>query len=374
MNQAIVIFSGYNMRAIVAFCRTAANLNIPVHILAASATDPIFDSRYSHAVVQTRESADLCIDKVVPWLEAIRRSADYERLVILPTSEFLNQFLLKNRSALELAGCLIPLVDDVLYDRISNKHSFARLCTEHGLAVPREFNSLPSQLPFVAKPLQYASRRDGKQLKPWLLTSDSILEKFRQTEEPDEFFYQELAVGRSFYLMFFISSTDHHVLFSQENLIQQCNGGSMVASRKSSVHTQPIAQQYLQMFKALDFWGLVMVELKETSRGFLMIEANPRFWGPMQLVVDNGVPIITQFLAECGFSIDLSNSHLASAQPDGAEFYFWSGGLTNAAQPLILHNYTEQTFLLDYPELIKRDVYLREDTLNLYAREIREQR
>jgi hypothetical protein len=362
------------MRAIVAFCRTAARLNVPVHILAASETDPIFDTNYSQWVFRTRESAALCIDQVASWMEAIRQSGNYDRLVVLPTSEFLNQFLLNNRAALELAGCLIPLVDRALYNQISEKRSFVQICIEYQLPVPRGFESLPAHLPFAAKPLHYASRRDGRQLKPWLLTSESLLEEFHKLEDPDEFFYQELAVGRSLYLKYYISRTHHDVLFSQENLIQQCNGGSMVVARKSTLHKHPIAGQYLQMFRQLGFWGMIMVELKETPEGLLMIEANPRFWGPMQLVVDNGIPMITQFLNECGLPVDPSSAAPLSWQPPEAEFYCWSGGLTKAAQPLILHNYTERCFLQDYPDLIQNDVFLRDDTLPLYAREIREQR
>jgi len=232
---------------------------------------------------------------------------------------------------------------------------------------------MPSELPFVAKPLHYASSQSDKQPKPWLLTSQSLLDQFKQQEHIEDFFFQELAVGKSTYLLYFVSKSDDDVLFSQENLIQQCNGGSIIAARKSSAHTQPIARQYLQMFKELGYWGVLMVELKETSDGYVMIEANPRFWGPLQFVVDNGVPIISQFLVECGFPIESPSGNAADGQAPHAEFYFWSGGLTRSAQPLILHNYTDRCFLADYPNLIRQDVYLRDDTADLYVAEIRKQ-
>lgn len=358
------------MRAVVAFCRHAVRRKIPFHILAASKQDPVFQTQYRDAVFLTRDCPELDIANALAWFKAIRRKTGCDRLVILPTSEFLNRFLLEHQSTLERAGCQVPLVRDQLYHQISDKHAFARICVEHNLAVPREFESMPSQLPFVAKPLRYASTQTGKQLKPWLLTSASRLEQFEQQEQIDDFFFQELAVGKSIYLLYFVSRTGNDVLFSQENLIQQCNGGSIIAARKSTAHHEEIAQAYLQMLKQIGFWGLVMIELKATSSGYQMIEANPRLWGPLQFVVDNDVPILTQFLVECGFSVP---SNPLPVTPGGAEFYFWSGGMTASAQPFIVHNDAERCFLNDYPALIRNDVYLRHDTLDLYASEIRKQ-
>jgi hypothetical protein len=34
------------------------------------------------------------------------------------------------------------------------------------------------------------------------------------------------------------------------------------------------------------FYGLVMIEVKEYDNQFYMIEANPRLWGPSQLILD----------------------------------------------------------------------------------------
>lgn len=370
MNQAVLIFSGFNTRAVVAFCRSATRLNVPFHILASSEQDPILMTPYASSVYLTRENLSLEPAAVIGWIEGIRKANHYDRLVVLPTSEFLNRFLLENRAALENAGCYVPLASMELYKQVSGKQSFAELCSQFGLAAPQEFNTMPTKVPFVAKPRRYASTRTGKQLKPWLLTSAELVERFRQCEIPDDFFFQEMATGRSVYLLYYVSRTDQDVLYSQENLMQQCNGGSIIIARRSTSHEQPIAQQYLKMFKELGYWGVLMLELKDTPEGYVMIEANPRFWGPFQFVIDNRVPILDQFLIECGFELEPA---IDSSEPGDIPYYFWSGGMTHASQPLAFHNYCEQQFLADYPDLIRSDVYLRDDSLQIYSSEIRRQ-
>ena len=365
------MFSGFNIRAVVAFCRFATRWKIPFHIVAVSENDPIFQTAYAKHVFLIRDSSELCDKQVLKWMNEIRTLNRLDRVVVLPTSEYLNRFLLLHRSTFEDAGHVIPLAESSLYDQLSDKKSFAEICQKHGLGIPREFDSQPVQLPFVAKPLRYASTKTGKQLKPWLITNEDEQAEFQGKEVEADFFFQEYVQGKSIYLLYYVSSTDSDVCFSQENLIQQSNGGSIVAARTADAHFAPVADDYLKMLKSLGFHGVIMVELKQTNGQYTMIESNPRFWGPIQFVIDQGVPIVRQFMTELGFD-NMSKCQTVPV-PNQDLLYFWSGGISEAAQPLAFHNYTPDNFSNDYPMLICNDVFLRDDTIELYAQEFRKQ-
>lgn len=365
-NQAVVVFSGFNLRAVIAFCRRATQLCVPYYIIAASSTDPIFKTEFRNRVVHTRTTPELCIHKVSQWLDTICMKQRVGRLLILPSTEYLNRFLLDNKAELARIGHEIPLVDRNLYIQISNKRSFAKTCVDHGLPVPGEYKAIPNTLPFVAKPLRYESTKTGYQIRPWLIDSQRILDRFLRTEDPSDYFYQEFVTGRSIYLLFHVSREGKDVLFSQENLIQQRGGGSIILARKSNCHSKPIAKRYLEMLRKLNFAGVIMIELKKTFDGqYLMIEANPRLWGPFQLVVDNNVPILDQFLKEQGFFVDTS-----SQQNPETAYYYWSGGLTPSARPLMYHNFSEKEFRDISKTLPHIDIFNRDDTRELYELEL----
>jgi len=63
-------------------------------------------------------------------ISKIRRKTGNANLTIIPSSEFLNTFLLNNRNFLEeTLGCRLPLVNKELYLSLSNKWSSAKfLC------------------------------------------------------------------------------------------------------------------------------------------------------------------------------------------------------------------------------------------------------
>ncbi len=365
IDKAITVFSGFNVRAVVAFCRRAAQLQIPFFIIAASSSDPILMTAYRDRVVRTRLTPQLCIGQVNEWLDEICEEANVRKMCVLPSTEFLNRFLLDNVNELQEHGHDVPLVSKKLYCQISNKRTFAKTCVEHGLLVPNEFEAMPEEPPFVAKPHRYESAKTGKQLKPWLIESEISFKLFLQSEDPTDYFYQELVQGRSIYLLYYVSRVGKHAIYSQENLVQQSGGGSIVLARHSDHYLRPIAAKYLEMLQKIDFDGIIMVELKETDDGrYLMIEANPRLWGPMQFVVDNNIPILDQFLVENGFSITTKPSLLP-----GTPFYFWSGGITPAAQPLMFHNFSNKDFQAIAKALIAYDIFNRDDTRELYELE-----
>lgn len=371
-----LIFSGYNPRAVVAFLRAASAVGAEIAILAAGDDDAIFRTAYAPLVRLVRKSRELKRALVQGDLEKIRGLYPDRRLLIAPSTEALNRFLLKHRSVFENAGFCIPLVSEELYLSISNKKSFATLCRRAGLDVPLEYSS-PDELhfPCVAKPIVYQNNA-GQYLNPVILAPPQAYSEFLEDHDVRDFFFQEFVRGSSHYLLYYFPEHGKAYRFSQHNLLQQAGGKSIVAAVPGRIHAMDIADCYERLFRSLGFRGFVMVELRETHDGrWVMIEANPRFWGPSQLFLDSGRDFFRAFLSDCCpdcFSPpawDLSMPEVygePSYPPEGA--YFWSGGI--APQDLAGTSVVELSPLAprpaDYVRWTGKDVYNRPDTIELF--------
>ena len=363
--NAVLLISGYNPRAVIAFCRWAAQRDVPFHMIASGKTDSVWLTKYSEHVAITRESQELSVKVFLPWVNTIIQRYGYQKLVILPTTEYFNRFLLNNRAILEDEGCIIPLVGESLYVDISDKRKFADLCKSHEVDIPDEFEVLPAAPPFVAKPMTYFDS-EGSSLYPHLIMSQRDYASFIESKRPENYFYQEFVRGESHYLLACFGKDGTYCLFSQENLIQQSRGKSVILARKSEYHQSKNAKKFIDMLLEIGFRGLIMIEVRRTEADkYVMIEANPRLWGPMQFIVDNQVEFFGMLLRDHG--IDLNDS---SGDGTLSEYYYWSGGITPLAQPLAFHNYSEEEFVKNLPEIRKHDVYLREDTLGIYLQEL----
>ena len=319
VRQAVLVFSGYNIRAIIAFCRWANSVHVDFLIIAKDSSDPIFSTSYKDHVAITRDTPDLNSGKFCSWIDALSEQYSYERFIVLPSTEYLNRFLLDSRDDIERTNCVIPLTDAELYARISDKKSFVELCESYDLDIPDEYEEIPDFFPFVAKPRKYCSA-DGRQLAPHVIFSSNDLDRFTRDENTNEYFFQQYVIGRSLYLLAYLSIQEEEVLFSQENLMQQSLGKSIILAKCADFHKTDMAQRYVAMLKESGFTGLIMIEVRyiESSGKYFVIEANPRLWGPMQLVVDNNVDLFGAMLRDYGFSIDLSG--LSQHTPN--EYYF----------------------------------------------------
>lgn len=366
--KAFLIFSGYNQRAVVAFCREATRLNVPFCIIANSDEDTIFKTVYKEQVFATRGQKLLVKTDLDECIEITKASTGFTEFVILPSSEFLNRFFLDNGAHFNTLKCSIPLVSSELYAKISNKYSFGELCAMNGLAVPKEFGN-PEFLPypFVAKPRLYFSGSTTKTLQPYLIYSENDWKEFLQKEDKEAFYYQEFIDGGCYYLLCYLSYKQKDVCYSQKNLVQQSGGKSMIVAQSSNVHQLPIADRYVSMLKKEDFEGLIMIELKKKGDEFVMIEANPRLWGPSQLFVDAGVPIFEAFMKDQGFEIQTSGlSEIKDVM------YFWHGGMAEDQKnglAIAYHEYTPDLLDENLEKLLACEVYLREDTKDIFYNE-----
>lgn len=365
-----LIFSGSNDRAVIAFCRYAKINSIPIAIIANGQDDLIFLTDYKSEVIDIRPKNILTWDSLRKHILIIKNKFTYQEIFILPTTEYINRFLLKNKLKLLKHRITFGLCEPELYARISDKYTFGNLCSEYGIQTPKEYSSEPETYPFVVKPKTYSNSNLEINQKPSIIYNKEQLDEFFNTYDLDKYYYQEYVGGKSIYLLFHFSKNKSYSVFSQENFIQQHNGGSMILAKSSNYHLDnKLVQPYIDLFQQENFYGLVMIEVKLYNGNYYMIEANPRLWGPSQLILDAQMTLFDDFC---------SDNHLFNkpiSRPKNYinnKIYFWAGGLTETLKKnfdLMHYDYDIKQFIEEYHKCISSEVYLREDTLHNYLKE-----
>lgn len=365
--KSVLIFSGSNPRAIVTFCRYATEQDIPFYIVADGDTDKILQTVYKNKVIANRTEKTLTLPIIEKYTELVRKQEGVKNLFILPSSEYLNRVLLKNKKRLKLQNIDIGLCEKELYKLISDKDPFCNICQAHGIRTPAILDEVPVNGYFIIKPKTYETR-DGKILKPVIVKNNKNVEKYQELIQHPDTFIHEYIGGESFYLLFYISTNrKDYSIYSQKNLMQQYNGRSIVLAKSASIHTEEIGNKFVDLFIKLSFSGLVMVEVKKYKDQYYMIEANPRPWGPLQLIMDSGMDLLDRFAFE---------NELITEVPERTyhddTWYYWSGGILEDQNNLLEvddHEFSKEDFFNHLSSFQANDIYAREDTLDLYKNE-----
>ncbi len=365
----IVIFSGFNQRAVIAFLRTLKNNKVnDYRIVAASEQDSIFQTIYKDKVVYTRKKKQLYLNEFIDAIKCIVRGYGEEKCLIAPSTEALNRFMLENRKVLEDNQCIIPLVERNLYEEISDKEAFGSLCYCKGLDTPKlvgisQFYSGP----IVAKPRTYFSS-EGKVFSPVIIQSKEQFEEFKRQYNTRDFIYQEYIDGESYYLLYYFTKEGEAYSFSQINYAQQPGGKSILAAECSDLHyKEDISDKYKMLFLELGFSGFVMVELRKNNGVYYMIEANPRFWGPAQLFCDAGYNLFERFLDEYGY---IKKKKLGRINYQAK--YLWSGGFegnVDQNEHCVWLGNGKEKVCQDIDLFMESDLYNRGDTMDVFYQE-----
>ncbi len=368
-DKVVIVFSGFNQRAVIAFLRTLEANRLPYAIIAISNKDAIFLTDYKDKVRAVRKSIPLVLSDLVESINDIKEKIPAKEYIIAPSTEYLNRFLLQYRVHFESIGCKIPLVKKELYELISDKFSFSKLCNEHGIDIPKRLDcNNDIQIPFVAKPNKYFSH-SGEVYKPCLILNDNDRSNFYNNYDLTDFYFEEYIIGESVYLLYYIYRNGSCIKFSQKNLIQQPNGGSVFAAISLDFHLNGESEKYENLFHNIDFNGLVMIEVRRTPHCNYMIEANPRFWGPSQLFVDAGINLFEHFL----YDNDVLKVVPKLKNLNEKANYFWYGGVIETLKQnkkLMFHEKDELTMFSLLPNWLKADIYRRKDTINYFKSEL----
>ena len=367
---SFLVFSGGNDRAVFGFLRALRLCGLRAHIVARTSGDRILLSSFKKDVRWVRPTHELTPEIFSECISRVRAQVGEESFVLLPSTEYLNTFFLRNRHAIEGMGCRVPLVDADLYMRLTGKLSAAEFFSNAGVPIPRELpvsNLIP---PVVAKPIRNVSVI-GQSLYPHLLKNQADLDAFFSCNDPADFFFQEYVQGDSLYLLFHLSGIEgRDVVWSQRNLFQQPGGKSMLFAEASSFHLSESAMRILGALRDARFFGLGMVEVIREKDRDVFIEMNPRIWGPVQLCIDQGQPLLQTFIGEAlhGNPIHFAD-RMASLR---RTHYLWLGGVleTMMSGQVPARHFTGDFNFLAAIKNLGCDVYLRKDSWRCFVSDL----
>lgn len=373
--KSFLVFSGGNDRAVLGFLRALRLCGERVAIVARTREDRVLRTRFRHDVKWIRENHDLTIEIFAQCLRRVRESLGEGTLVVLPSTEYFNAFLLAHRAEIESMGCEIPLVDAPIYNLLTGKRSAANHFAACGLSIPGEVHASASlEPPLVAKPVNNISQQ-GRSLYPQLLTTRPELDAFLAGHDQADYFLQEFVHGKSLYLLLYMPRDGSgEFTWSQRNLMQQPNGKSMLLAEPAVFHRSGSAARIVAGLRQTGFWGLGMIEIIQARDRDVFIEMNPRIWGPVQFCIDQRQPLVHAFIGEA-LHDDPSRYVVAhTSPPPRRKRYFWLGGLVDTlAQG---NRPTWHTDRRSIPRVIatalRDDVYLRTDSWRCFFRDLKE--
>lgn len=368
--KAFIIFSGSNHRAIVSFCRVLRSYNLDIFIVARTESDLILKSKYKKDVIAIRSTNALELTDIERCINEVKSKTGVSEFIICPSSEYFNLFLLENLNYFTSQNCEIPLVNLPTYQCVSNKYSFSKLCKKHGIVIPEQNDDERKfGFPFVAKPFKNVNSED-KSLYPYLIYNNIDLEQFYKLENPSDFYFEEFIFGEPYYILLYISRAGKTHFFSQHNLIQQAGGKSIVLAETSKIHEEEIADKCIEILKGIGFFGLAMIEIIKREGDYVLIELNPRFWGPSQLMVDAGSNIFKAFINDF---LETNICDLTKENISHDARYLWFNGLLATVlsdKKLKWHINRPMLSPLYILKHINHDVYLKHDTLGLFSYEL----
>lgn len=352
-----LVFSGHNERAVVALCRFFAARGLPHALVGSGAGDALRHTRHAARLEVCR--IDARVDLAL--FEALAPAPGEPAPIYVPTTEFINHFVLAQRGAIEALGWRVGLPDAAAYHRVTDKWESQQLLDGvAGLRAPRVLPPGQWRAPCVLKPR--TNVRDGAVHYPRLCLTPEALALALAQIDARHWFAQEYLDGQSFYLCAYLARDGRRAWFWQQNLLQQPGGKSIVLARTCPPPGID-ADAVLDHLAASGCHGPLMMEVIAQPQGgrACFIEINPRFWGPLQLALDACPALLELFAADhghpCGFT--------ATAPDAPVRYYAWRQG-------------AEQPGLRAWPALAalgegaaagllaEHDLYRRADTIALH--------
>ncbi len=290
--------------------------------------------------------------------------SSYPGIIIFPLGEDHIRCILKFRDMLAGYDYILPCPEYDAYVKVSNKYSFQNLISEYGLDVPKILTDPKmSDIPFVLKPKSAKNSKKSVEF-PELILSERDYCKFL-AKGYENVFFQEYIDGPSVYYCALYNRGNRVANFGQINIHQQPCGKSVIKACPFDFPASVI-QKTDQMMKDLFWTGVIMVEFKLCKNKYYGIELNPRFWGPLQLSLDNGVDF--PYLLYC-----MATGSQTHAKENSKNVgYYWVVGYLYGAAMMIFWGGRFQLYKTEdvLSPVTFKDVWLRRDTIAPFFKDI----
>ena len=232
-----------------------------------------------------------------------REAADRGVTVIFPMTDTTSYLLARHRD--RFSGIHIPLGSLAAVDTLLDKWKLHELARSLGIAVPRTFTvsdsrelariapSLP--FPLVVKPRRSRTWVNGRCIAAPVTYVHSIQElEALVAKDPDlarvPLLLQEYVSGEGQGVFALYANGKPITFFAHRRLREKPPSGG-VSVLSESIALDPALRAMVERILDRVAWhGVVMIEFKVSPGGTpYLIEANPRFWGSLQLAIDAGV-------------------------------------------------------------------------------------
>lgn len=352
--KKVLILANANPRAAIATLRALRNRDVSIHICfnkRSIINNILYYNYHKNRFLYYNDSSE---ESFITSLISIRDHIGCYTL--LPYGEVLLRWAVKRKNELRKEGITVPMVDFEKYILVSDKESFANLCTDSGIDVPQEVNIDWSTFKqkFVIKPKKLVNEQRCLKYPVLVENSDSFQKLKEKNIDMKKHLLQDYIDGPSIYYCAYWEKGVSKLRFIQKNIAQQPAGKSVIKAVPYSL-PEDILGKVENMLQRINWEGVIMIEVKEDLRthSYYAIEANPRFWGPLQIAIDNGK----------NFPAALIGLNIEENEPKYPYGYLWSSGYFEGFFIKLKTKTGFQKFQDDNSKRIEyRDVWLRKDT------------
>ncbi|GEL97013.1 carboxylate--amine ligase [Cellulomonas terrae] len=291
-------------------------------VVAGAALGPVAHSRIvRHEIVDDGHDPRQLVDRLV----AVAQSMPDRRLLLMANSDWLVRVVVQHRALLE-QYYVVPFLSEHLLDQISDKATFAQICDDLGISVPRtlvqEFGSaepweavaVDLEYPLIAKAASSADYQDvefeGKKKVFEIATPEELAwlwDALRTAGYRGRFVVQELVPGDDTQMRSITAYVDTrgeitllcsaHVLLEEHTPSGLGNPAAMITYRDD-----PMLEQARTFLASTGYRGFANFDVKVDPRSgaFRFFEVNPRIGrnnyyvtaagaNPMRFVVEDAV-------------------------------------------------------------------------------------
>ncbi len=236
-------------------------------------------------------------DEWVAWLIKELSSSPYD--MVMPIGDDCFSLIARNKDVIG-RYTKVALPDYSTWLRARDKAETLKLAMEYNVPHPHtwfvddlkqiEAIGNESSYPLVIKPKQSSGSRGIV----YVHTKDELLENYNRIHAlyPFPMIQEFIPQGGNAYGVFLLFNKDSEAraVFAHKRLREfPVKGGP--STLRESVLKPELVNMSIKLLKALNWYGVAMVEFKEDPRDgqCKLMEINPRFWGSLQLSVLSGV-------------------------------------------------------------------------------------
>jgi hypothetical protein len=295
VRSTLIIWWATNTRACSVVATLALHNDINLVIVLDPNASPPTNQIQSKSKVIHRKFKELTRVEFEKIISEVEKHFNNKNSVLAPTSEYLMSVVSNWNKEKKFNNLVIPFNSRFTYDEISSKIFLyeSNLIPAKNLPKIIKNEDARNSIPFFAKPKRNIV--EGINLKPFKVGTTRDLERYEELQQ--SYFAQSFIKGKSFYLCGYVNKQGHLITYIQKNLIQNGENATVILAYFSRSHRLAKHTEFLAEFiKKIDFRGPFMAEFKGSKN--LIIEINPRFWGPLLLDLRNGSKILREFFSD----------------------------------------------------------------------------